>query len=66
MNVLEITGSSAQGGGPEHLFHLISKLKACNLYLASPCTEPYYSKFRKIINKNIFLNKSLEIKKKNN
>lgn len=54
MNILEITGSSAQGGGPEHLLHLISQIKIPNLFLACPNTAPYYSKFKAILNNNIF------------
>jgi glycosyltransferase involved in cell wall biosynthesis len=54
MNVLEITGSSAQGGGPEHLLQLISQIKISKLYLACPHTEPYYSKFKNIMGSRIF------------
>lgn len=55
MTILEITGSSAQGGGPEHLLQLITGIYSShNIFLACPKTEPYYSKFKRILGENIF------------
>ena len=55
MRILEITGSSAQGGGPEHLLHLMTGLYSSNkIFLACPKTEPYHSKFQRLLGENIF------------
>ena len=47
MRVLEITVSSGFGGGPQHIFELVSRLKNNNVEIdiACPNEEPYWKRF---------------------
>lgn len=50
LKVLEITASAGYGGGPQHLFELISHLSGKVLVdVACPRQEPYWSRYEKAI-----------------
>ncbi len=50
MRVLEITASAGFGGGPQHVFELVSNLgDEVSIDIACPCQEPYWDRFSAII-----------------
>lgn len=55
-NILIITSRSDYGGGPEHIFKLVSNLKEqVGFYIAAPTDYPYYDKYSKLIGKENML-----------
>lgn len=50
INILMITVRADYGGGPEHLFKLITNLTSeVNIFIAAPMDDPYYSKYKNIV-----------------
>lgn len=56
MKVLHITVRADIGGGPEHIFQLISSLNKCCLqYVACPPDKPYHDRFCDVVGKDNLL-----------
>lgn len=54
MNVLHITVTSQIGGGPEHIFQLISQTNdQLNNFIACPKCGPYYKKYKAILGSDV-------------
>lgn len=52
IRILLITARADYGGGPEHLFRLLSGLQnEFDFFIACPFEEPYFNKYQKIVSK---------------
>lgn len=51
MKVLMITSSAGYGGGPQHIFNLVSNIEGtdCSVSIACPNEEPFWDRFSEII-----------------
>lgn len=52
IKILMITARADYGGGPEHLYQLLSLHTDFNLFVAVPKDEPYFKKYQEIVGSN--------------